>query len=57
MVPEVLSIAVERGYRDIIKDKEKPVRENLVIDEKKTDGMYRLNESEEMNLKEKERQM
>ena len=57
MVPEVLSIAVKRGYRDIIKDKEKPVRENLVIDEKKTDGMYRLNESEEMNLKEKERQM
>ena len=35
MVPEVLSMAEERGYRDIMEDKEKPRRENLVIDKKK----------------------
>ena len=52
-----LSMAAERGYRDIMEDKEKPPWENLVIDKKKANGTYRVSESEEMNKKEKERQM
>ena len=47
------SMAAERGYRDIMEDKEKRPRENLVIDEKKADGTYRLNESERNELKRK----
>ena len=46
-------MAVERGYRDILEDKERPPRENLIIDEKKPDGMYRLSESERNELKRK----
>ena len=48
-----LSMAVERGYRDIMEDKEKPPRENLVVDEKKADGTYRVSESERNELKRK----
>ena len=48
-----LSMAAERGYRDIMEDKEKPPRENLVIDEKKADGMFRVSESERNELKRK----
>ena len=46
-------MAVERGYRDIMEDKEKPPRENLVINEKKADGTYSLNGSERNELKRK----
>ena len=48
-----LSMAVERRYRDIMEDKEKPPRANLIIDEKKPDGMYRQSESERNELKRK----
>ena len=46
-------MATERGYRDIMEDKGKPLRENLVIDEKKADGMYCVSESERNELKRK----
>ena len=46
-------MAVERGYRDIMEDKEKPPRENLVINEKKADGTYRVSESERNELERK----
>ena len=52
-----LSMAAERGYRDNMEDKVKPSRENLVINEKKADGTYSLNESERNELKRNERQM
>ena len=48
-----LSMAVERGYRDIMEGKERPPRENLIIDKKKPDGTYRLSESERNELKRK----
>ena len=48
-----LSMAAERGYRDIMEDKEKPPREKLVIDEKKADGMFRVSESERNEIKRK----
>ena len=43
-----LSMAVERGYRDIMEDKEK-----ISSMKKKADGMYCLNESERNELKRK----
>ena len=48
-----LSMAVERGYRDIMEDKERPPRENLIIDEKKPNGTYTFSESERSELKRK----
>ena len=48
-----LSMAAERGYRYSMEDKEKPPRENLVINEKKADGTYSLNESERNEHKRK----
>ena len=48
-----LSMAVERGYRDIMEDKERPPRENLIINEKKPDGTYTVSESERNELKRK----
>ena len=48
-----LSMAAERGYRDIMEDKEKPPRENLVIIKKKANGMYRVSECERNELKRK----
>ena len=36
-----------------MEDKERPPRENLIINEKKPDGMYRLSESERNEQKEK----
>ena len=55
MVPEVLSMAVERGYRDIMEDKEKPPRESLIIDKKKPYGIYTFSESERSEPKRKRR--
>ena len=46
-------MAVERGYRDIMEGKERPPRENLIIDKKKPDGTYRLSESKRNELKRK----
>ena len=46
-------MAVERGYRDIMEDKEKHPRQNLIIDEKKANGTYRVSESERNELKRK----
>ena len=48
-----LSMAAERGYGDIVEDKERPPRENFIIDEKKPDGTYRLSETERNELKRK----
>ena len=48
-----LSMAAERGYREIMEDKERPPRESLNIEEKKTDGTYKLSESERNELKRK----
>ena len=33
-------MAAERGYRDIMEDKERPPREHLNIDKRITDGTY-----------------
>ena len=41
---KVLSLAVERGYRDIMEDKETRPRESLFIDKKKTNGTYTFSE-------------
>ena len=57
MVPEVLSMAAGRGYRDIMEDKEKPKRENLIINEKKPNEPYRAIESERNELKRKRKAM
>ena len=46
-------MAAERAYRDIMEDKEKPPRENLVINKKKADGTYSMSESERNELKRK----
>ena len=51
------SMAVEREYIEIMEDKERPPRESLNIEEKKTNGTYKLSESERSELKEEERQM
>ena len=48
-----LSMTVERGYRDIMEDKERPLRESLIIDKKKPDGTYTFSESERSELKRK----
>ena len=49
-----LSMAVERGYREIMEDKESPPPlESVNIEEKKTDGTYKLSESERSELKRK----
>ena len=40
-----LIMAAERGYRDIMEDKERPSRESLIIDKKKTDGTHTFSES------------
>ena len=48
-----LSMAAERGYRDIMEDKERPTRANLIIDEKKPNGTYTFSESERSELKRK----
>ena len=39
-----LSMAVERGYREIMEDKERPPRESLNIEEKENNGTYKLSE-------------
>ena len=54
---KILSMAVDRGYRDIMEDKEKPPRENLIINKKKANGTYRVNESERNERKRKKTQM
>ena len=43
--PRSLSMAAERGYRDIMEDKERHPRESIIIDEKKTNGTYTFSES------------
>ena len=48
-----LSMAVERGYREIMEDKERPRSRSLNINEKKTDGAYTFSESERSELKRK----
>ena len=50
---KILSMAVERGYRDIMEDREKPPRENLIINKKKANGTYRVSESERNERKRK----
>ena len=49
-------MAAERGYREIMEDKERPPRESLNTEETENDGTYKLSESERNELK-KERQM
>ena len=46
-------MAVERGYREIMEDKEQPPRESLNFEEKHNNGNYRLSESERNDLKRK----
>ena len=46
-------MAAERGYREIMEDKERPPRESLNIEEKKTIGTYTFSESERTELKRK----
>ena len=46
-------MAVERGYRDIMEDKERSQRESFFIDEKKTNGHFTFIESERSELKRK----
>ena len=46
-------MAAERGYREIIEDKERPPRESLNIEEKDNDGNYQLSESERNDLERK----
>ena len=48
-----LSMAMERGYREIMEDKERPPRESLNIEEKEKDGTYKFSESERNELKRK----
>ena len=48
-----LSMAAERGYREIMEDKERPPRESLNIEETENDGTYKLSESERNELKKK----
>ena len=48
-----LSMAVERGYREIMEDKERPPSKNLNIYEKKTNGAYTFSESERSELRRK----
>ena len=48
-----LSMAAERGYREIMEDKERPPRESLLIEEKDNDGNYQLSEAERNELKRK----
>ena len=48
-----LSIAAERGCREIMEDKERPPRESLNIEEKDNDGTYQLSEAERNKLKRK----
>ena len=48
-----LSMAAERGYREIMEDKERLPGESLNIEEKENDGTYRLSESERNELKRK----
>ena len=45
-----LSMEAERGYREIMEDKERPPRESLNIDKKKTNGTYTFSESERSEL-------
>ena len=45
-------MAAERGYRDIMEDKERPPRESL-NEERKTNGTYTFSESERSELKRK----
>ena len=46
-----LSMAAERGYRDIMEDTARPPRESLIIDKKNPNGMYTFSESERSELK------
>ena len=48
-----LSMAVERGCKEIMEDKERPPWESLNIEEKENDGTYKLSESERNELKRK----
>ena len=43
-----LSMAVERGYREIMEDKERPPWESLKIEEKDNNGNHQLSEQKEM---------
>ena len=51
-----LSMAVERGYREIMEDKERPPRESLNIEEKENNGTDKLSESERNELKRKRKE-
>ena len=46
-------MAVERRYREIMEDKERPPRESFNIEEKENDGTYELSESDRSELKRK----
>ena len=51
--PRSLSMAAEKGYRDIMEDKERHPRESIIIDEKKTNGTYTFSGSERTEIERK----
>ena len=51
-----LRMAVERGYRELMEDRERPPRESLNIKEKENDGTYKLSEADRNEFKKRKEQ-